>query len=60
MDKNEDRKQDHVNPKVAAFEFTITDGRRAERFRYRDVVFDALTIIKLRNIKRNIIRGEKS
>lgn len=48
MDKNEDRKQDHINPKVAALEFTVTDRRRADDcFRYREVLSDALTVIKL-------------
>lgn len=47
VDKNEDREQDHINPKVAALQLAVTDRRHAHCFRYRDVLCDALTVIEL-------------
>lgn len=51
VNKNEDWEENHVNPKVTALQLTVTDRRRTYCFRYRYVLSDALTIVKLRNIK---------
>lgn len=59
MDKNEDREEDHINPKVTALQLAVTYRRRAHCFRYRYVLSDALTVIKLRSTKRNVVRREE-
>lgn len=56
VNENEDREQNHVNPEVTALQLTVTDRRRTYYLRYRYVRSDALAIVKLRNIKHNVIR----